>query len=109
MFYTRVLTQWEAVSQAPGPKERQAVCAEVFRAEQEEYGLLEVLKFLMLRTASELHARMRGGAEVPVFCWLLFARDSSSCPRDFLVNHLRHVGVSGGLEQVSAPLAPPPS
>ncbi|KAJ4925412.1 hypothetical protein JOQ06_018144 [Pogonophryne albipinna] len=42
----------------------------------------------------------RGGGDVPLFCWLLFARDSSDCPRSFLCNHLGHVGLSAGLEQV---------
>ncbi|KAG5841849.1 hypothetical protein ANANG_G00171370, partial [Anguilla anguilla] len=103
--YMRLLrTRWEAAARAGSAERRQDVCAEVFRAEEEEeeeeYALLEALKFLMLRTACQLHARMLQGADVPVFCWLLFARDSSPCPRLFLTNHLRHVGVSGGLEQV---------
>lgn len=62
--------------------------------------MLEALKLLMLGRAAELHGRMQAGQEVPLFCWLLFARDSSSCPRSFLSNHLRHVGLSAGLEQV---------
>ncbi|KAJ8272687.1 hypothetical protein GJAV_G00092250 [Gymnothorax javanicus] len=99
-FMGRLRTRWEAVARAGSSQERQAVCAEVFQGEEEEYGLLEVMKLLMLRTAVRLHALMQGDADVPVFCWLLFARDSSSCPRDLLVNHLRHVGSSGGLEQV---------
>ncbi|XP_076829872.1 ubiquitin thioesterase otulin isoform X2 [Brachyhypopomus gauderio] len=36
----------------------------------------------------------------PEFCWLLYARDTSRCPRTFFTNHLRQVGFSGGLEQV---------
>ena len=38
---------------------------------------------------------------VPLFATLLFARDTSSTPRELMVNHLNHVGDSGGLEQVS--------
>ncbi len=56
----------------------------------------------MLKTAVQLHSDMEKGSAVPEFCWLLFARDSSKCPKTFLTNHLRHVGFSGGLEQVSA-------
>ena len=37
---------------------------------------------------------------VPLFAMLLFARDTSSTPRDLMTNHLNHVGDSGGLEQV---------
>lgn len=78
------------------------MCQQVFRGHDEEYELLEALKFLMLRTAVQLHSDMEKGSDVPEFCWLLFARDSSKCPKTFLTNHLRHVGFSGGLEQVSA-------
>ncbi|KAJ8336875.1 hypothetical protein SKAU_G00380950 [Synaphobranchus kaupii] len=99
-YMGRLRTRWEEVAQASGAQERQNVCESVFRAEDEEYGLLEVLKFLMLRTATELYERMQRGDDVPVFCWLLFARDTSSSPRAFLSNHLSHVGFSGGLEQV---------
>ena len=37
---------------------------------------------------------------VPLFAMLLFARDTSSTPRELMANHLNHVGDSGGLEQV---------
>jgi len=77
------------------------MCQEVFRGHDEEYELLEALKFLMLRTAIQLHSNMEKGSDVPEFCWLLFARDSSNGPKTFLTNHLRHVGFSGGLEQVN--------
>ena len=47
---------------------------------------------------------------VPLFAMLLFARDTSSTPRELMANHLNHVGDSGGLEQVRWPpeLPPPP-
>ena len=92
--------------EARGPEEREALCQEVFQGREEEYGLLEALKFLMLRTAVELHGASERGDAVPEFCCLLFARDSSRCPRSLLTNHLQHVGFSGGLEQVRAPLCP---
>lgn len=80
--------------------ERQQLCERVFQGGEEELGLLEALKLLMLSRAVELHGRMQGGGDVPLFCWLLFARDSSDCPRSFLSNHLSHVGLTAGVEQV---------
>lgn len=81
-------------------EERQQLCERLFQGGEEELGLLEALKLLMLSRAVELHGCMQGGGDVPLFCWLLFARDSSDCPRSFLSNHLSHVGLSAGLEQV---------
>lgn len=80
--------------------ERQQLCERVFQGGEEELGLLEALKLLMLGRAVELHGCMQAGRDVPLFCWLLFARDSSECPRSFLSNHLSHVGLIAGLEQV---------
>ncbi|XP_066502905.1 uncharacterized protein [Hoplias malabaricus] len=92
--------RWQAAAESESPEEKQAVCERVFQGGAEEYGLLEVLKFLMFARAVELHGKMQAGEEVPVFCWLLFARDTSENPRTFLSNHLSQVGFSGGLEQV---------
>lgn len=80
--------------------EQQQLCERVFQGGEEELGLLEAVKLLMLNRAVELHGCMQAGGDVPLFCWLLFARDSSDCPRSFLSNHLSHVGLSAGLEQV---------
>ncbi|XP_014839580.1 PREDICTED: ubiquitin thioesterase otulin [Poecilia mexicana] len=91
---------WQAAAERPGSAERQRFCERLFQGEEEELGMLEALKLLMLGRAAELHGRMQAGQDVPLFCWLLFARDSSVCPRSFLSNHLRHVGLSAGLEQV---------
>ncbi|XP_053715732.1 uncharacterized protein LOC128755771 isoform X2 [Synchiropus splendidus] len=92
--------KWRAAVDCSSPVERQRLCESVFQGGEDELGLLEALKLLMLSRAVELHACMRGGGDVPLFCWLLFARDSSDCPRSFLSNHLSHVGLSAGLEQV---------
>ncbi|MBN3324663.1 OTUL thioesterase, partial [Atractosteus spatula] len=105
---TEMLTQnlellkekWQVVAQAGGVAERWDACSGVFRNEEEEYRLMEALKFLMLSTAIELHGLMEEEKDVPVFCWLLFARDTSSSPCTFLTNHLNQVGFTGGLEQV---------
>ncbi|KTG41716.1 hypothetical protein cypCar_00039378 [Cyprinus carpio] len=94
------ISKWQEAVQSKSLEERERMCQQVFRGHDEEYELLEALKFLMLRTAVQLHSDMEKGSDVPEFCWLLFARDSSKCPKTFLTNHLRHVGFSGGLEQV---------
>uniref|UniRef100_A0A1A7XFN9 Family with sequence similarity 105, member B, a n=3 Tax=Iconisemion striatum TaxID=60296 RepID=A0A1A7XFN9_9TELE len=99
--YTELLQNtWKAAVDCPSAAERQKLCERVFQGGEEELGLLEAIKLLMLGRAVELHSCMLGGGEVPLFCWLLFARDTSGCPRSFLSNHLRHVGLSAGLEQV---------
>ncbi|XP_015231183.1 PREDICTED: ubiquitin thioesterase otulin [Cyprinodon variegatus] len=99
--YMELLRQkWKAAADCPGAAARQQLCERLFQGEEEELGMLEALKLLMLGRASELHGRMQVGEDVPLFCWLLFARDSSDCPRSFLSNHLSYVGLSAGLEQV---------
>lgn len=100
MLSVFVCLQWQAAVDCPSSAERQKLCERAFQGGEEELGLLEALKLLMLGQAVELHSCMLGGGDVPLFCWLLFARDSSDCPRSFLSNHLRHVGLSAGLEQV---------
>ncbi|XP_058495642.1 uncharacterized protein LOC131466443 isoform X1 [Solea solea] len=92
--------KWRAAVDCASAMERQQLCERVFQGGEQEFGLLEALKLLMLGRALELHGCMQGGGDVPLFCWLLFARDSSDCPRSFLSNHLSHVGLSAGLEQV---------
>lgn len=92
--------QWQAAVGCSSAEERLCLCERVFQGGEEELGLLEALKLLMLGRAVELHTSMQEGGDVPVFCWLLYARDSSDCPRSFLSNHLSQVGFSGGLEQV---------
>ncbi|XP_036452852.1 OTU deubiquitinase with linear linkage specificity b [Colossoma macropomum] len=96
----RLRERWQEAVQCASPAEREHISQQVFVGKREEYELLEALKFLMLRTAVQLHLDMEKGLQVPEFCWLLFARDTSKCPRSFFTNHLRHVGFSGGLEQV---------
>ncbi|XP_053198811.1 ubiquitin thioesterase otulin [Scomber japonicus] len=92
--------KWRAAVDCGSAAERQQLCERVFQGGEEELGLLEALKLLMLSRAVELHGFMKADEDVPLFCWLLFARDSSDCPRSFLSNHLSHVGLSAGLEQV---------
>lgn len=92
--------QWKNISEIKGPVEKQEACDTLFKNEEEEYSLYEALKFLMLNTAIELYNDDKNGRRVPVFSWLLFARDTSSNPCQLMRNHLNHIGHSGGLEQV---------
>ncbi|XP_061522836.1 uncharacterized protein LOC133396723 [Phycodurus eques] len=99
--YLEILrNKWRAAVCCPSPADRQQLCDDAFQGGEEELAMLEALKLLMLRRAAQLNAGMRAGRDVPLFCWLLFARDSSDCPSTFLANHLSRVGVSAGLEQV---------
>ncbi|XP_062849055.1 OTU deubiquitinase with linear linkage specificity b isoform X2 [Trichomycterus rosablanca] len=92
--------RWQEAAECKTSAEQERLCQRVFVGDSEEYDMLEALKFLMLTTAVQLHSDMQNDSSVPEFCWLLFARDTSKCPRSFLTNHLRHVGFTGGLEQV---------
>ncbi|XP_053322966.1 ubiquitin thioesterase otulin [Spea bombifrons] len=92
--------KWAELSTMKIPKEKQAACDEIFRNEEEEYCLYEAVKFLMLKTAIDLYNANEEGKEVPVFSWLLFARNTSNNPCEFMKNHLNQVGHTGGLEQV---------
>ncbi|XP_041932012.1 uncharacterized protein LOC121695341 [Alosa sapidissima] len=91
---------WHAAAASPGLEGRRRVCEQLFQGGGDEFGVMEALKLLMLACAVELHAAMERGKDVPIFCWLLFSRYTSSCPRTFLANHLSQVGFSGGMEQV---------
>lgn len=62
--------------------------------------LCEAAKLLMLVGALELKVAADQGQPLPLFAELLFARDTSSTPCDLMNNHLKHVGDTGGLEQV---------
>lgn len=63
--------------------------------------LMEAVKLLMMLRAIELYDNCNSGIEVPVFVWLMFARDTASTPEQFFRNHLNVVGDTGGLELVS--------
>ena len=62
--------------------------------------LMEGVKLLMFLTAASLHGDMQQGNDVPVFVWLIFARDTSEDIVSFVKNHLNSIGDTGGLEQV---------
>ncbi|NXX87884.1 OTUL thioesterase, partial [Centropus bengalensis] len=92
--------KWKNISEIEDLVEKQEACDKLFTNEEEEYSLYEALKFLMLNTAIRLYNDDKNGRSVPVFSWLLFARDTSSNPCQLMHNHLNHIGHSGGLEQV---------
>ncbi|KAF7240407.1 Ubiquitin thioesterase otulin [Varanus komodoensis] len=93
--------KWKNLSEMKSLSERQAACDKLFKSEDDEYRLYEAVKFLMLSTAIRLYEDNEKGKEVPVFSWLLFARDTSSNPSQLMENHLNQLGHTGGLEQVS--------
>ncbi|XP_067654853.1 uncharacterized protein [Haliotis asinina] len=62
--------------------------------------LMEGVKLLMALNAIELQHASEQGEDVPLFVWLMFARDSCQNVSDFIKNHLNVVGDSAGLEQV---------
>nr|CAD7592092.1 unnamed protein product [Timema genevievae] len=61
--------------------------------------IMEAVKLHMLHRAMELHQANSNGYDVPLFAVLMFSRDTSETPKDFMNNHLSEVGNSGGLEQ----------
>ncbi|XP_020636945.3 ubiquitin thioesterase otulin isoform X2 [Pogona vitticeps] len=95
-----LMRKWKNLSEMTNVAERLAACDELFRSEEEEYKLYEAVKFLMLNIAVKLYEDNEKGKEVPVFSWLLFARDTSSDPSQLMENHLNQLGHTGGLEQV---------
>ncbi|XP_055998560.1 uncharacterized protein LOC125683738 isoform X5 [Ostrea edulis] len=67
---------------------------------KEDLLCMEAIKLLMFQEAHFLFEAYQKGDEVPVFVWLLFARDTSENPETLVKNHINPVGDSGGLEQI---------
>ncbi|XP_054281034.1 uncharacterized protein LOC128998734 isoform X1 [Macrosteles quadrilineatus] len=61
--------------------------------------IMEAVKLHMMLAALDLYQASTNGEEVPLFSILMYARDTSEVPLDFMNNHLIKVGDSGGLEQ----------
>ena len=72
-----------------------------FKPIEYEIRLLETVKFLMLFRAIKLYQKIKCEEDVPIFAMIMFARDSSQDPHQFMMKHLNAVGDTGGLEQVS--------
>lgn len=62
--------------------------------------LMEGLKLLMYLNILDLNDQRGSGEDIPIFVWLLFARDTSETPLMFVKNHLNTLGDSGGIEQI---------
>ncbi|XP_076045085.1 uncharacterized protein LOC143027610 isoform X2 [Oratosquilla oratoria] len=62
--------------------------------------ICEAIKLHMMMAAVDLYQRNISGDSVPLFAMIMFARQSSETPKEFLANHLNAVGDTAGLEQI---------
>ncbi|XP_067857997.1 inactive ubiquitin thioesterase OTULINL-like [Heptranchias perlo] len=92
--------QWINIHGIKDQEKRTEMCMKLFSDQENEYKMYEAMKFLMLHVVVELHEDLKNGEDVPGFCGFFFARDSSSDPLSFMMNHLNYVGDTGGLEQI---------
>jgi ubiquitin thioesterase otulin len=93
--------QIEAVLNQNSEEAREKYVSSLLNSSEEtDIRLMEAVKVLLMLKTLSLYEASNSGKEVPVFVWLLFARDSSPDPEKFFINHLNCVGDSGGLEQV---------
>lgn len=82
-------------------EERRNMCNALFSDESKEHKLYEAIKFIMLYEVVEAYEQMKNRDEpVPHLFRLLFARDTSSDPLSFMMNHLNAIGDSICLDQV---------
>lgn len=94
-------TQWTEISGVKDHDERGNMCNILFSDESKEHKLYEAIKFIMLYQVVEAYEQMKNEQKrVPILFSLLFARDTSSDPLSFMMNHLNSIGDTGGLEQV---------
>ncbi|XP_019376838.1 PREDICTED: inactive ubiquitin thioesterase FAM105A [Gavialis gangeticus] len=92
---------WTEISGVKDKDERGNKCNILFSDESKEYKLYEAIKFIMLYQVIEAYEQMKNGqGHVPRLFSLLFARDTSSDPLSFMMNHLNPLGDTGGLQQV---------
>ncbi|NXU52503.1 F105A thioesterase, partial [Turnix velox] len=94
-------TSWIEISAMKHHEERGNLCNTLFSDESKEYKLYEAIKFIMLYEVVEAYEQIKN-REAPVrgFFNLLLARDSSSDPLSFMMNHLNAIGDSMCLDQV---------
>lgn len=94
-------TKFEELQQHKLYSERDEMSTALLNSDAQcDLELMEGVKLLMLLKAIDLHNDMSQGNDVPIFVWLMFARDTSDTLELFVKNHLNPVGDSGGLEQV---------
>lgn len=93
--------QWAEISATRDPEERGNMSNTLFSDESKEYKLYEAIKFIMLYEVVEAYEQIKSREEpVHNLFSLLFARDSSSDPLSFMMNHLNSIGDSICLDQV---------
>lgn len=93
--------QWAEISATRDYEERGSICSTLFSDESKEYKLYEAIKFIMLYEVVEAYEKIKSRDEpVHNLFNLLFARDSSSDPLSFMMNHLNSIGDSICLDQV---------
>ncbi|XP_060681302.1 inactive ubiquitin thioesterase OTULINL-like [Hemiscyllium ocellatum] len=92
--------QWINIHGIKDQGKRIEICMKLFSDQENEYKIFEAIKFLMLYVVVQLYDDMKNGKDVPNFCFIFFARDSSPDPLSFMLNHLNCVGDTGGLEQI---------
>ena len=104
MFFTNSyfhLLQREELAEQSSYSDRENLLVNLLNSDPNlDLQLMEGVKLLMALSAVQLYGDMEQGKDVPVFAWLLFARDSSENVPSFVRNHLNRVGNAGGLEQV---------
>nr|XP_025977655.1 inactive ubiquitin thioesterase FAM105A isoform X2 [Dromaius novaehollandiae] len=94
-------TNWSEISSIKDHEERGNICNTLFSDESKEHKLYEAIKFIMLYEVVEAYEQMKNREKhIPNLFSLLLARDSSSDPLSFMMNHLNAIGDSGRLEQV---------
>ncbi|XP_054020157.1 inactive ubiquitin thioesterase OTULINL isoform X1 [Dryobates pubescens] len=92
---------WAEISATKDREERGNMCNTLFSDESKEYKLYEAIKFLMLYEVVEAYEQIKNrGKPVHNLFRLLLARDSSSDPLSFMMNHLNSIGDSICLDQV---------
>ncbi|XP_033751292.1 uncharacterized protein LOC117335425 isoform X2 [Pecten maximus] len=98
---TYLFSKFEDVEQMSSYEERHLWAMSLLNSDPAgDIMLMEGMKLLMLLESVRLYNQSQTGADVPLFVWLLFARDTSDTPAKFVTNHLNCVGGSAGLEQV---------
>ncbi|KAL5007640.1 hypothetical protein ScPMuIL_016446 [Solemya velum] len=96
-----LFTKLEEVQSLSSYEEREMWTMNCFNFSPEsEIQMMEAVKLLMFLDSSEMFQNLQKVVDVPVFAWLMFARDTCPNPRMFVQNHLNELGNSAGIEQV---------
>ncbi|XP_046367969.2 uncharacterized protein LOC124143161 isoform X4 [Haliotis rufescens] len=95
------IRQIEDICKLPSYEQRAKYTSDLLNSDPvTDLELMEGVKLLMALNSIELQHASEQGEDVPLFVWLMFARDSCQNVSDFVKNHLNVVGDSAGLEQV---------